>query len=149
MEHTAPFYMELLIRSADNHYDSRPDEGHIYVPVYYMWQEDNNDQHFQFVPDQGDNCWAAVDEDSGDYVVPAEGLPSLPFKPPVHVHEYTTYRKCKRVKRKMKVVRVYHLGFMAEVSEPCTRYGKPTGQSAASRIVSKTYLKKLMDLWSF
>lgn len=153
MKPDKPFYMELLIRSADNHYGSRPDEGHIYVPVYYMWQEDNNDQHFQFVPDQGDNCWAEVDEDSGDYVIPAEGLPSLPFKPPVIDYTYDTVRKLngnyKHVKRKMKVVRVYHLGFMAEVSEPYRRHGQPTGQSAKSRIVSKTYLKKLMDLWSF
>ena len=144
-----PFYMELLIRSADNHYESRPDEGQVYVPVYYMWQEGENDQHFQFVHDQGDNCWAEIDKDSGDYVIPAEGLPSLPFKPPIIYYTYDTWSKGKRVKRKMKVVRAYHLGFMAEVSEPCTRYGKTTGQSAKSRIVSETYLKKLMDLWSF
>lgn len=144
-----PFYMELLIRSAENHHGTRPDEGHIYVPVHYMWQEDNNDQHFQFVPDQGDNCWAEVDEDSGDYVIPAESLPSLPFKPPVYTHEYTTYRKGKRVQRKMKVVRVYHMAFMAEVPQPHGRYGGATGQSASSRIVSKKYLKTLMDLWCF
>jgi len=148
-----PFYMELLIRSADHYHDSRPDEGHIYVPVHYMWQEDAGDQHFQFIPDQGDNCWAEVDEDSGDYVIPAKGLPPLPFKPPVLDHTYETFSKVngkyKRVKRTMKVVRVYHLGFMAEVPEPSRRYGQPTGQTAASRIVSPAYLKTLMDLWTF
>jgi hypothetical protein len=149
MNHTKPFYMELLIRSSERYHHTRPDEGHIYVPVYYMWQEDNNDQHFQFVPDQGDNCWAEVGKDTGDYVIPAEGLPSLPFKPPVFTHTYDTWHKQKRVKRKMKCVHVYHMAFLAEVPEPYYRYGDPTGASPESRIVSKKYLKSLMKLWSF
>jgi hypothetical protein len=145
---TKPFYMELIIRSSEKYHDTRPDEGHIYVPIYYMWQEGPDDQHFQFEPDS-DNCWAEVDEDSGDYVIPASGLPSLPFKPPVIDYTYDTWRKSKRIKRKMKCVHVYHLAFMAEVPEPHRRYGAPTGATPESRIVSKKYLKSLMDLWSF
>ncbi len=146
MKHTTPFYMELIIRSADNYYETRPDEGQIYVPLYYMWQEGPDDQHFKFDPDS-DNCWPAMHE--GDYVIPAAGLPSLPFKPPVFDYTYTTYRDFKRVQRKIKCVHVYHMAFMADVPEPYHRYGGATGAKPASRIVSKKYLKSLMDLWSF
>jgi len=141
-----PFYMELIIRSSEKYHDTRPDEGHIYVPIYYMWQEGPDDQHFQFEPDS-DNCWP--EQHDGDYVIPAAGLPSLPFDPPVFTHTYETWRNSKRVKRKMKCVHVYHMAFMAEVPEPHRRYGGATGATPESRIVSKKYLKSLMDLWSF
>lgn len=131
------FYIELLCR--DNDYDGesygRPDCRHIYIPVYYAWQEDADDLHIQIEPD-GDNLIPCVHEETGDYIIPATpwALRHLrrDFEPAIIKKHDFGY-----VKRDGLLV--YHLAWKAE----------PDRDEDGGLIAPEEFLKAFAKAWAF
>ena len=133
------FYIELICRSNDRETFEpeygRPDLRHIYIPVYYAWQEHANDLHIQ-VEDGGDNLIPRVHEETGDYIIPKTPwlLQHLrrEFEPAIIKKHDFGY-----VKR--DGVLVYHLAWKPE----------PNRDKEGGLIVPEEYLKALAKAWAF
>jgi hypothetical protein len=127
------FYIELLCRSNDG---ERPDCRHIYIPVYYAWQEFADDLHIQIEPD-GDNLLPREHEETGDYIIPA--TPWLlrhlcrDFDPAIIKKHDFGYGF------KRDGVLVYHLAWKPE----------PDRDEQHGLIAPEEYLKVLAKAWAF
>jgi len=136
------FYIKLLCRDNDRETFEpsygRPDLRHIYIPVYYAWQEHANDLHIQIEPD-GENLIPRVHEETGDYIIPA--TPWLlrhlrrEFEPAIIKKHDFGYN----VKR--DGVLVYHIAWRPEP----THFDDDEG----GVIAEKSYLKSLAEAWAF
>lgn len=133
------FYIELLCRSNDRETFEpaygRPDCQHIYIPVYYAWQESPNDLHIQ-IEDDRENLLPREHEETGDYIIPATPwlLDHLrrEFEPAIIKDHNFGYVK-------QDGVLVYHLAWRAE----------PERDAEGGVIAPEEYLKSFAEAWAF
>lgn len=105
------FYLELLCRDESG---GRPDARHICLKLEYAWQEGPDDLHLQLAHTDGDNLFAEVHEESGDYIIPSSPWLLEHLRKRFEPYVVSRYRWPTRKTR--NGILVYHMGFRPDVT---------------------------------